>query len=263
MTISTKTRSISIFSACLIIFSLSHILNAGAENEVMEVIDYAADTNQAAVNSQTTIDKLDGQTRQLLEQYRALLRKSNSFEIYREQLKKNINAQKDEKKALEQQLLDIEQTHREITPLMLRMIDAIEEFITFDIPFLPEERRDRIARLRKIMEQPGVTISERYQYVLEAYQIENDYGRTIEAYRAEMDNKGVKRTVNFLRIGRTSLYYQTLDGRESGYWDSEDCVWTVLPARYRRAIQQGLRIARKQAPPTLLELPVQAPEEIK
>jgi len=99
--------------------------------------------------------------------------------------------------------------------------------------------------------------------VLEAYQIENDYGRTIEAYQAELDSDDKKRIVNFLRIGRTSLYYQTLDGRESGYWNSDDYAWTVLPKRYRRAIQLGLRIARKQAPPALLELPVHAPETIK
>jgi len=230
-----------------------------ASDPLTQAIDFAAETNEAAEKSQARIDVLDEQAQRLLEEYRSLLRRSNSQEVYREQLKEIISSQEEEMQALRRQINDIELTQREIMPLMQRMIEALEQFIALDLPFLPQERSGRIQRLRDIMKQSDVTLAERYRRILEAYQIENDYGRTIEAYRDELEIDKVTRVVDFLRLGRTALYYQTLDGHESGCWDPALRMWPVLPSRYRRSIQQGLRIARKQAPPELLELAIPAP----
>ncbi len=255
-----EKTSIVVSAIAIIIFSS---LSYPKADQVTPAIDYAAETNEAAEQSQIIINALDNQTRQMLKEYRLLLHKADSLKIYREQLRNNILAQKEERQSLERQIKDIDLTRREITPLMLRMIDTLEQFIATDIPFLPVERRDRIKRLRKIMQKFDVTVSEKYQCVLEAYQTETDYGRTIEAYRGELKNKTSRRTVDFLRIGRTALYYQTIDGRESGFWDPADDDWSVLPDRYRRAIQQGLRIARKYAAPELMILPMRASRTIK
>ena len=73
---------------------------------------------------------------------------------------------------------------------------------------------------------------------------------------------GIARTVDFLRIGRLGLYYQTLDNEETGNWDKGDQQWEELEDEYRRSIRDGLRIARKQSPPTLLRLPVDAPSGV-
>jgi hypothetical protein len=96
---------------------------------------------------------------------------------------------------------------------------------------------------------------------MEAYQIEMEYGRTIESSRGELSAGGTTRTVDFLRVGRLGIYYQTIDGRESGQWNTGAGQWEALSSRYTSAIRQGLRIARKQAAPDLLTLPVPAPEE--
>ena len=84
------------------------------------------------------------------------------------------------------------------------------------MPFLLEERRKRIAGLRDIMNRADVSLSEKYRRVVEAYQIEMDYGRTIEAYDGRLGEGDDARTVQFLRIGRVVLMYQTLDGRRDG-----------------------------------------------
>ena len=95
---------------------------------------------------------------------------------------------------------------------------------------------------------------------MEAYQIENEYGRTIEAYRSTIDNTGAERTVDFLRVGRIALVYLTLDDSEAGAWDQQSKQWVELDASYRNAIGQGLRVARKQAAPELIRVPLPAPE---
>ena len=38
---------------------------------------------------------------------------------------------------------------RQITPLTLKMIDSLGQFVNLDLPFLLDERRQRVARLRR------------------------------------------------------------------------------------------------------------------
>jgi hypothetical protein len=59
-----------------------------------------------------------------------------------------------------------------------------------------------------------------------------------------------------------SIFYQTLNGKESGYWDKQEKKWSTLSDDYNRSIAQGILIAKKQAPPDLIKLPITAPEEI-
>ena len=145
---------------------------------------------------------------------------------------------------------------------MLKMVDGLEQFVSLDVPFQLKERQDRVARLRKTMDSPNVTTSEKYRKILEAYQIESDFGRTIEAYEASLGEGDAIRTYNFLRIGRLALLYQSLDGEETGQWNNDTRQWEVLPDTYRNGVNQGLKIARKQAPHNLIKLPVAAAEDV-
>jgi septal ring factor EnvC (AmiA/AmiB activator) len=241
---------------------LSNPVLAYAE-QISQAIRITVDTNEAAKDSQKKIDKLDEQTKQMLEAYRAAIKETESSRIYNTHLKELIASQEEEAHSLEKQMRDIEQTQRKIVPLMYRMIDTLEQFVDLDVPFLPKERAERIKKLRERMRRADISISEKYRQVLEAYQVENDYGRTIEAYRSELKMNGGTRVVDFLRIGRVALFCQTLDSYECRYWDREFGSWKVLPGSYRYALQKGLQIARKRAAPDLLTLPVPAPKDMR
>ncbi len=251
---------------CLkLIITISILLNStnSSSGEAKKAIDYTATTNKAAAESQIKIDVLDEDTRKLLEEYRSLVYKADSLNIYCEQLKKLIRSQAEEKKSLIKQKKDIALVRREIMPLMQRMIDTLEKFISLDIPFLPKERVERIKKLREMMIKPNTTISEKYRRVLEAYQIENDYGRTYEVYRAKLDIEKTELIVDYLRMGRVALYYQTLDGKQSGFWDNKTRKWLVISDNHNASIKKGIRIARKQSTPELLNLLLPAPEVAK
>jgi hypothetical protein len=143
------------------------------------------------------------------------------------------------------------------------MIDAIEKFVGLDMPFLLEERMKRVEDLRKLMARSDVTTAERFRQIMEAYQIESEYGRTIEAYRSIVKLDGGESTVDFLRFGRIALVYQTLDGSEAAVWDRNEKTWKPLEASDRSAIRDALRIARKQAAPDLIRLPLPAPVDAR
>ncbi len=218
------------------------------------------ETAQAAVADgkrvQARIDKLDDQTDKITRDYRAALKQLASLREYNKQLAKLVKAQKAEMVAIRKQIKGVTHVDRAILPLMFRMIDALEKFVELDIPFLIEQRKTRVAELRKLMDRSDANPAEKYRKILQAYEIENEYGRTIEAYEGQMDINGETRMVSFLRVGRVALVYQTLDAAESGAWDNKTRAFVDLDGDFDSQLRTALRIAKQQAAPDLLVVPV-------
>lgn len=229
---------------------------------VEQLIETQSDAVTEAIRSQDTIDTLADETQRMLSTYRNAIRQTESLRVYGEQLDRLLDSQQKEAASLETQLQEIEITQRDIVPLLVRMLDHLVQFVALDIPFLPQERQERLNRLRNTFDQSDLTITEKYRSIMEAYQIETDYGRTIEGYRGAVNIDGQERTVDFLRVGRLALLYQSLDGQEVGHWNRSTQEWEPLPSSYQRAINRGLQIAAKQSVPNLLLLPVPAPSEV-
>jgi len=229
------------------------------ENKLNKVINSQIENHLAGAKSQEKISKLAEDTRDLFSEYEIVLRQIESTRTYNQQLKKLIEDQENEIQSIRTQIVEVKQTGKDILPLMLEMIKNLDEFISLDIPFLMEERKKRLQNIKGIMDRADVSVSEKYRRLMEAYQIEIEYGKTIEAYQGlqEIENKTIN--VNYLRIGRIALIYQSLDGAKQAYWDQKKKSWEPLSARYSKAIENGLKTARKEQAPTLLTVPVPSP----
>jgi len=152
-----------------------------------------------------------------------------------------------------QQIKDIEFTERGILPLMNHMLDSLKQFIQLDLPFLSKERETRLVNLEVLLARADVTVSEKYRRILEAYQIEIDYGRTLEAYR-EQDAEQL--VFDYLRIGRTALYRVSIDGDQAWLWSKSAQGWQSIESGMMRDVRKALDVARQTAAPELLVLPV-------
>lgn len=228
-------------------------------DQLDSVFQVGAGIQVAGAKSQSRIDKLATDTDKLLARYRTVNEQIDSLRSYNQQLDTLLTSQNQEIASLSTQIDGVTLVERQIMPLMGRMLEALEDFVERDVPFLIDERRVRVANLLDIMGRADVTVAEKYRRLVEAYQIENEYGRTIESYRAELTiGDGPQRTVDFLRFGRVVLIYTTLDNNESGVWDSARGSWEELDGSYRAAVRQGLRIAKQQTAPDLVVLPVRA-----
>ena len=217
-------------------------------------------SDEEARASQQRIDALDDETLKMLSEYRRAVADAESYDTYATQLESQVQAQDEEKSSIHQQLVEVETTSREVLPLMQRMLATLGQFVAYDVPFLAEERSNRVAMLEDMMTRADVTLSEKYRRILEAYQVELDYGRTIEAYEARLGASKDARTVQFLRIGRVALLYQTLDGSETGYWDADAGKW-VVANEYAHGFKEGVAVAKKIRAPEMLIVPVAAPKK--
>ena len=184
-----------------------------------------------------------------------------SLERFTKLLEEQVASQEAEVASIQRQLVDLDTTNREVQPLMQQMVDTLERFIQLDVPFLVAERTARVENLKSLMDRADVTISEKYRLILEAYQIELDYGRTFDSYEGPLGTGPDARTVEFARLGRVSLMYRTLDGSETGYWDAEKKDWVADPA-FREAVEHAISIANGGTP-DLLTVPVPPPQEVR
>jgi septal ring factor EnvC (AmiA/AmiB activator) len=223
------------------------------------VVNERINVDEEAKASQDRIDQLDDETQKLLSEYRKAVSDSESYARYADQLEVQVGSQVGEIDEINRQLLEVESTSREIAPLMQKMLATLELFVSLDVPFLREERANRVAMLQQMMTRADVTFSEKYRRILEAYQVEMEYGRTIEAYEGKLPDD---RTVQFLRVGRVSLLYQTLDEQETAYWDAQQKQWVVANL-YAHGFKEGIAVAKKVRAPEMLLVPVPAPKEAK
>jgi hypothetical protein len=186
--------------------------------------------------------------------YARLVADAQIYERYNATIERQMASQQAEIAALEEQLAAIDQTAIDVQPLLQRMFDDLAQFVSNDVPFLKEERSERVERLREMMGRVETSASEKFRRLIEAYQIELEYGRTMDAYRGTLADG---REVEFVRLGRVTLLYRTPDGRETGYWDRDQKTW-VADNRFRDSISQALRIAKEEQAPDLITVPVPA-----
>lgn len=231
-------------------------------DKVDQIIEGEKATIRQAVQSQQRIDQLSDATRAAFAEYQLELRRIEDLKLYNLQMERQLQRQQEAIADAEKSLHDAAIIERQIQPLLSRMVDSLSAFVELDVPFLLEERRERVKFLQNTLERSDVTLAEKFRQVMDAYAVEVEYGNTIEAWRGTLVWDSIPHEVEFLRVGRIALVYQTLDGSDLGVWNTKTRAWEPLEGRYRKDIRLGLKIARKQAAPELLTLPVQAADSL-
>lgn len=240
-----------ILTAAVLLLAVGHVSGQDALDRSQQT---SRQTTRDAQASQRRIDALSERTRELLEQYRSQLWKAQQLQLYVRQLETTIAEQERQKADLQEQLERLARTREALVPMLVRMVDGLEQFIGLDMPFLLAERSERIERLRKVLADPDMAVSEQYRRVFEAYQVEVNYGRSLEAWRAPLPDSA--RMVDYLRVGRMAWYYLSLDGKGAWQWNARRESWDEVGSQHLTALRQGLRVASEQAAPALLPLPV-------
>ncbi len=250
-----KKTSISL--TLLISISLGTVsINAQSEEPVQRALDIRLEGQQESIQIQQEIDQLAEQKLTMVQEYQQSTVQIGDLRVYNDQLEKLVENQRENLASFDRQLQNAKEAQRTIVPMLLKMVKVLEKFIQLDTPFLEQERTMRVEALKDMLEDPAVTTSEKYRRILEAYQIETDYGRTLESSTAEIQLNGETKSVELLRVGRVALLFASFDGTESGLWNKETKQWEVLSHDYNTSINRGLRIARKESPPDLIKIPL-------
>ncbi len=242
-----------------IVFFCYPVVYAATTDQIINAEEKRINDGQ---RSQQRIDTIADKTDTLVTQFRNESKIVDGLKVYNQQLERQLNNQQAAINSLKSSIQEAAVVERQIVPLMVKMIDALDVFVNADLPFSLSERRERIENLKAYLNDANISAAERFRKVLEAYEIENAYGRSIETYTDQLKVGDQVLAVNVLRIGRIGLYYQTKNGKKSAVWDKQSSTWIVLDSQYNRNIRQSIRIAAKQLAPDLLTLPVASPEGV-
>lgn len=230
---------------------------------VDETLKASTNKTNAAKTSQQRIDGISDQTSDLFQNFKQVSKQVEGLRVYNAQLETQITDQQRTMADLEGSIENAAVMERQVSPLTLKMIDSLGQFVSLDIPFLLDERRQRVTRLRDNLTRADLSAAEKFRQVLEAYKIESEYGSRIDSYTEIVNVEGLDREVNILRVGRIALLYQTADQQATGVWNQKTHQWLALDDRdSRRAVAKGIRMARKQAAVDMLSLPILAPETV-
>jgi len=246
----TNSKILNIFIMSILLVTAVSSVNAQHLNTAVQV---AVDTNQASASTQTRVDTLNGQTDNLIGEYKSKLNEIESLRVYNKQLEAVVGDQRQQIDSLNLEMTTLEQTNRGVVPMIIEMVDALGKLVEADIPFRKEERLERVVKLENMLGKADVSTAEKYRKVTEAYGIELDYGSSVDSYQGTLPTG---KQVDFLRVGRTTLIYQTLNQEVSGWWNPTINDFETLDRRLNAEIKEAIRIAKKQASPDLAGLPV-------
>ena len=217
---------------------------------------------ELAQESQERINQVVEGTRDLADDYRTVMKEIDGLKVYNRLMTAQTNGQQATLDDIALSLDQVDSINRQIFPLMERMIDGLEQSIALDIPFLMEERSKRVADLNDILERSDVSVAEKFRKVMEAYQIEMDYGTSSEWYREELNVDGATREYNMLRVGRIGLYFQSDDTNITGWYNPDSGQYELLGNDHRNEIRKGMRIARQLIAPELILIPLPAAQDV-
>lgn len=226
-----------------------------------QTLQTARQSTTAGAQTQQRIDTLDDQRTDIELEYRALLEQIESQRLFVEQQQVFIRSQENEVTSLQQQIERVDNIERDLAPMMREMVVNLENFVNLDLPFRLEGENGRLARIEglyELLDDPNISPAERYRVILNAYEIEASYGRSLNAYDEEILEEGIPVSVDVLQIGRVAAIRVYADGRMTiRHANSSD--WEDLPGSYEANVTRALRIAQEVTTPSVFLAPLPGP----
>lgn len=248
-----------LFKALLLTFSLLSSAQAFSQSSttLSKSLSEAQSMTEESKQSQLRINQSIAEREALEREYKALSEVLEETNINLLHQKSVHSVQQSKIKQLNAELSEISNTENSLIPMILNLIDWLDQHVKSDLPFYSNERLERIEQLKINAVNPDMSISQLYHSVLEAYQIENEYGYSIDTYKHKINLNEKEIEAQLLRVGRIALYYLSLDASHGGYWSLSNKQWKTVDASALKQISQGIKVASKQTPPSLLALPLE------
>jgi len=244
-----------LFKAVFLIFGHTTAFGESSPKKVQEKMKGAIATEAKA---QAKADDWNVKKPDLVNEIRELQTRlvwleyqTGKHEIYVRRMKETIAD-------LEARKLEARQLRENLEPYLEEIVAHLETFIEKDLPFLNEERRQRIRFLKNTMNDYHLDLGEKLRRVFEALSVEATYGKMVTASDETLKIDGADTEVSVFRLGRLAMFYRSLDGEKAGRWNPQSNKWEPISEEYNREIRQALEMARRERSVQLIQLPLGA-----
>lgn len=160
---SVKIRKSLITSAVVGVLAC---VSGSAVADPLQALHNAEDKiHKAGAKSQAKVDDLYEQGQVLFAEYRTVVDETENLKVYNDYVATLVDDQQARIDSFNSQIQEIENTKKNVVPLMFKMIDTLEAFVQADVPIRKQERLERVAKLRENMARP----TSQYQSVIVRY----------------------------------------------------------------------------------------------
>lgn len=228
-----------------------------------------------------------------VDAFASVLEQIENVKIATAQREVMLQSQNDQIESLQQQIATVPATKDSVRGIVTKMTAEIEKVIQSDLPFLKEERFNRLDSLRAKMDEKDASDADLFRRALTLYDAEVNYGYTIAAYtgdhpltpgrrlaacqedtsssvcnlstdqQKQLDNGAsldafadTIKDGNYVHFGRMSYMYLDLDSREGFRWSKESNGWEPLASGDILNARRAVRIARGESAPGVVTAPI-------
>lgn len=241
----------------LIASAAALVTAGGAYAQLDEALRVARQSTQEGAQAQEQITQIATAADNAEGQYLAAREQIESQRIFLEQQRVFLLSQQNELVALRTQLERVGSIEVDLAPMLLDMYVALEEFINEDIPFQMDVRQQRLENIQTALGDATISAAERYRLLLNAYEIEMGYGRSLRAYSEEIEVDGVPQAADVLQIGRVALIRNIGGNLEILTQDNRE--WRPVPGSMAVDVERAFRIAREVTTPEVFVAPLPGP----
>ena len=236
-------------------FSLGAVLLAGAEEgkSLGETVARTVETQQQTQKKQEAWaeEKSDYAAR-----YRAAkaqvdyLEKTKAFE------QKEVSSLDAGIAELERRMVESAKLKDNLEDSLNVVVNRLDGWVKQDIPFLVQERNERLASVREAIAKPEVTGAEKLRRVLEALQVEANYGNTVDVSQERIKVGNEEISADVIRIGRVSVYWRSPDGKRVGEYDRASKQWVEMDKKYLNSIADVREMVMRLRSTKVITLPL-------
>lgn len=220
------------------------------EKKVEDAIDILQATQEEKDKWIASKDSLTAELKNKKQQQKAL-------EKQQQRLHRQVNSLREKIAESNRRAEEVERIRLEMEGFLDETFSRLKRQIASEhLPFLEQERRERMTRIEDLLIDDSISVAEKFRRLMEALQIEVDYGRGVEVARKPVRFNGEEIMMDVLRIGRLSLFSQTADGEKAGFFDHNSSSWQPLPDSYKRNLRHAIDVANKTRPVEMINLPI-------
>jgi len=221
-----------------------------------QVTTPVSQTLEVRQQAQKQDDAWQAQREKMVNQLEQFNRQKAQLEQQCTQLDHQVEQRQQRIGALQQDLVESARLTDEMVPFLAQVVEQLGQQVEKDLPFLVEERRQRLGRLNASLDEGELSIGEKFRRVFEALQVESAYGRRFDVVQKNIRVNGTSTLMNELQVGRLALFAQSLDGQRSAVYDPASGEWLGLDERVNGDLRKAVEMAGKHRPVDLLTLPL-------
>lgn len=238
--------------------SAAALVVAGAAHAQLDrALEVARQSTQDGARTQEQINNLADAADNAEREYLAVREQIESQRVFIAQQNVFLRSQENELAGLQSQLERVGNIEVDLAPMMLEMFNALEDFIGSDLPFRMDQRTQRLDNIRDVLGQANVSPAEKYRLLLNAFEIESAYGRSLNSYSEEVMVDGVPQEANILQIGRVAMIRSV--GGDLAIMTHDNQTWRPVPSSMANNVQRAFRIANEVTTPEVFEAPLPGP----